>query len=66
MSVEHRLTGYSRTSDAMVEQYPIPRRLLDLAKNVAHVRRDDPEAIWSYQLRHRTSAASDSDDAYWY
>ena len=28
MSVEHRLTGYSRTSDAMVEQYPIPRRLL--------------------------------------
>ena len=50
MSAVHRITGYSRTSESMVEQHTVPRRLLGLAKSLAQIPGDDPEAIWSYPL----------------
>lgn len=50
MSVVHRITGYNRASDAVVEQHTIPHRLLGRAKNAAQVRQDDPDAVWSYPL----------------
>jgi hypothetical protein len=50
MNVMHRLTGYDRASDALVEQHDVPSRLLPLAKSLARVADDDPEAVWSYLL----------------
>jgi hypothetical protein len=50
LSVVHRITGYSRANDTLVEQHVIPHRLLSRAKDAAQVRRDDPDAVWSYPL----------------
>ncbi len=53
MHVAHRITGYSRTSDALVEQHPVPPQMLEMVKGIAQVRSDDPEAVWSYPLSDR-------------
>jgi len=50
LSVVHCITGYSRANDALVEQHTIPPKLLDWAKSAAQVRKDDPDAVWSYPL----------------
>jgi hypothetical protein len=50
MSVAHRITGYDRATEALVEQHPVPRRLLPSAKTAALISADDPDAIWSYKL----------------
>lgn len=50
MSVAHRITGYDRATEALVEQHTVPRRLLASAKAAAHIGADDPDAIWSYKL----------------
>lgn len=50
MKIRHRITGYDRATDAMVEQHELPPRLLPLAKNLARVASDDPDAVWSYPL----------------
>ena len=50
MIVHHRLVGYSRETDRMVESYDIPPPLLQQAVAIAEVGDDDPEAAWSYAL----------------
>jgi hypothetical protein len=50
MSVAHRITGYDRATEALVEQHTVPRRLLRSVKTAAHISADDPAAIWSYKL----------------
>jgi hypothetical protein len=50
MSVVHRVTGYDRATDALIEQHEVPARLLIAAKAAALISTDDPDAIWSYKL----------------
>ena len=50
MIVHHRLVGYSRETDRMVESHEIPGPLLKRAAAIAEVGGDDPEAAWSYAL----------------
>jgi hypothetical protein len=50
MTAVHRITGYSRASESLVEEHSVPRRLLGLAKELARVRGNDPNAVWSYPL----------------
>jgi hypothetical protein len=50
MGVVHRLVGYSRKTDRMVERYDIPPSKLDQAIVIAAVDDDDPDAISSYAL----------------
>ena len=50
MSVVHRITGYDRATEALIEQHDVPARMLATAKAAAQISADDPDAIWSYQL----------------
>ncbi|WP_431855307.1 DUF7683 domain-containing protein [Azospirillum sp.] len=48
--MEHRLTGYHRSTDGMAVSYPIPRTSVWRAAAIANVPATDPEAIGSYPL----------------
>jgi hypothetical protein len=50
MSVVHRLVGYSRKTDRLVERYDIPPSKLGQAIAIAAVDDDDPDATSSYAL----------------
>ena len=50
MSVIHRLTGYDKVSENLAAQFDVPISQLELAKSVAGVSSDDPEAALSYPL----------------
>ena len=50
MRVTHRLVGYDGATDRMKMRFDIPEDLLPDAKKIAQVRKDDPEAVWSYPL----------------
>lgn len=50
MSVVHRITGYDRITEALMEQHTVPHRLLPVAKAAAQISADDPDAVWSYKL----------------
>ena len=46
----HRLVGYDRTSGCVAVEYDVPDHLLELAKGVASVGADDPQAVLCYRL----------------
>jgi hypothetical protein len=48
--ITHRLVGYDRETERVVDEYDVPDDLLPQAKNIAHVPVDDPEAAMCYQL----------------
>jgi hypothetical protein len=48
--ITHRLVGYDRASGRVAVEYDVPDRLLELAKGIAKVGADDPEAILCYRL----------------
>jgi len=48
--ITHRLIGYDRTSGRVAVEYGIPDRFLELAKKVAKVGSDDPQAVLCYRL----------------
>jgi hypothetical protein len=50
MSVVHRITGYDRATEALLEQHDVPDRLLATVIAAAQVSADDPGAVWSYKL----------------
>jgi hypothetical protein len=50
MSVVHRITGYDRATETLVEQHTVPPRVLPAAKAAAQISGDDPDAVWSYRL----------------
>jgi hypothetical protein len=49
--ITHRLVGYDRATERVVDEYPVPDDKLDAAKTLAHVPTDDPEAALCYPLR---------------
>lgn len=49
-AVSHRLVGYDRTTRRVAVEHDIPNQHLDLAKRVAGVGYDDPEAVLCYPL----------------
>jgi hypothetical protein len=48
--ITHRLVGYDRASGRVAVEYDVPDRLLELAKGIAKVGADDPEAVLCYKL----------------
>ena len=50
MRVIHRLVGYDRQTDRMKVQFEIPDHLMAVARKIAKVPADDPDAAWSYPL----------------
>lgn len=49
-TITHRLIGYDRASGHVGVEYDVPDQLLDLAKGIAKVGADDPEAVLCYKL----------------
>ena len=50
LGLSHRLVGYDPGTGRVVVEYPIPDRLLDLARRTAGVDDDDPQAVLCYRL----------------
>jgi len=48
--ITHRLVGYDRTTERVVDEYDVPNDLLPQAKIIAHVPADDPDAAMCYPL----------------
>jgi hypothetical protein len=48
--ITHRLVGYDRSSGRVAVEHDIPDRFLELAKRVAKVGADDPQAVLCYRL----------------
>jgi hypothetical protein len=48
--ITHRLVGYDRASGRVAVEYDVPDRFLELAKRVAKVGADDPQAALCYRL----------------
>jgi hypothetical protein len=48
--ITHRLVGYDRQTERVVDEYDVPDDVLPKAKIIAHVPADDPEAALCYQL----------------
>jgi hypothetical protein len=48
--ITHRLVGYDRTSRHLAVEHDVPDRFLELAKRVAKVGADDPNAVLCYRL----------------
>ena len=51
MNVVHKVTGYCKADDERVTQSLVAPALLDMAKDLARVREDDPDAVFPYPLR---------------
>jgi hypothetical protein len=49
--MSHRLIGYRKSDEEVAERYPLPTAQLALAKHLAQVRANDPDAVWPYPLR---------------
>ena len=49
-SITHRLVGYDPVTGQVAVEYPIPDCRLDLAREVAGVGEDDPQAVLCYRL----------------
>ena len=48
--ITHRLVGYDRVSACVAVEYDVPDHLLALAKGIARVGADDPQAVLCYRL----------------
>jgi hypothetical protein len=48
--ISHRLVGYDRVSGCVAVEYDVPDYFLELAKRVAKVGTDDPQAVLCYRL----------------
>lgn len=48
--ITHRLVGYDRATERVVEEYAVPDGVLPSARSVAHVPEGDPEAAMCYPL----------------
>lgn len=48
--ITHRLVGYDRATERVVDEYDVPDTILPTAKMIAHVPADDPEAAMCYRL----------------
>jgi hypothetical protein len=48
--VTHRLVGYDRASGHVAVEHEVPGRFLELAKRLAKVGADDPQAVLCYRL----------------
>jgi len=51
MNVRHRLVGYRKSDDELADEHDLPGDVLDLAKRLAAVPKDDPDAAFCYPLR---------------
>lgn len=51
LCVAHRITGYAAGTGLLVEHHDLPASLLSLAKRLAKVGADDPEALGSYPIQ---------------
>ena len=49
--ITHRLVGYDRATERVVDEYPVPDDKLPTAKLLAHVPADDPDAVMCYPLK---------------
>ena len=48
--ITHRLAGYDRASGWVAVEYDVPDHLLEIAKGIAKVGPDDPQAVLCYRL----------------
>src|ERR1700732_4241223 len=48
--ITHRLVGYDRVTGCVTVEYDVPDYFLGLAKRVAKVGADDPQAVLCYRL----------------
>jgi len=46
--ITHRLVGYDRTTERVVDEYDVPDAVLRQAKDIAKVPADDPDAALCY------------------
>ena len=51
MNVGHQLIGFRKSDDFIGDEHEVPDDLLEYAKRLAKVRRDDPDAVFPYPLR---------------
>jgi hypothetical protein len=49
-NIGHRLVGYDRVSERVADEHDIPVSLMTLAKRLAHIPAQDPEAAMCYPL----------------
>ena len=50
-NVGHHLVGFRKTDELVGEQHELPEDLLEFAKGLAKVRKNDPDAVFPYPLR---------------
>jgi hypothetical protein len=48
--ITHRLVGYDRKTERVVDEYDVPDDVLPKAKIIAHVPADDPDVAQCYPL----------------
>jgi hypothetical protein len=46
--ITHRLVGYDRTTERVVDEYDVPDAVLPVARDIAKVPADDPEVALCY------------------
>lgn len=48
--ITHRLVGYDRATERVVDEYALPEERLPEARRIAHVPDDDPDVAQCYSL----------------